>query len=139
MTTGAPDLLVTAYRSTPELLGLLLAGARYRKEFARVVSGVGDEDLAAAVGQPLALEDRRSRLSRRELEVLEHLEQGLTNRQIATALFIEESTVKVHVHHIFDKLGVRSRAAIVMQARLRGVAQATSAITGVDADGPSLL
>jgi LuxR family maltose regulon positive regulatory protein len=126
--TGGLDLLVTAYRSTPELLGLLLAGTQHQDEVARLVARVRDEDLAAAVGQPLALEDRRSRLSRREREVLEHLEHGLTNRQIAAALFIEESTVKAHVHHIFDKLGVRSRAAIVTQARLKAIGQATSAI-----------
>jgi DNA-binding NarL/FixJ family response regulator len=140
MRRGAPDLLVTAYRSTPELFGVLLAGAQYREVIGRLVSRVGDEDLAAAVGQPLALEDRRSLLSPREREVFEYLEHGLTNVQIAEALFIAESTVKVHVHHIFDKLGVRSRAAIAMQARLRGAAQATSAITGGDAaGGPSLL
>ena len=137
---GALDLLVTAYRSTPQLLGVLLAGAGYREEIGRLVSRVGDEDLAAAVGQPLALDNGRSLLSRREREVLEYLENGLTNSQIAAALFIAESTVKVHVHHIFDKLGVRSRADLAMQARLRGVAQATSAITGGDAaGGPSLL
>ena len=137
---GALELIITAYRSTPELLGVLLAGAPHREDVSRLVSRVGDEDLAAAVGQPLALDDRRGLLSRREREVLDYLESGLTNSQIAAALFISESTVKVHVHHVFDKLGIRSRAAIAMQARLRGVAQATSAITGDEvAGGPSLL
>ena len=97
-------------------------------------------DLASAVGQSLFDEDPRSRLSPREREVFEYLQQGLTNAQIAAALLIDESTVKVHVHHIFDKLGIRSRAALVVQARLEGVAQATSAITGEEsAGGPSLL
>jgi DNA-binding NarL/FixJ family response regulator len=137
---GALDLLVTAYRSTPELLGVLLAGAPPRERVGRLVSRVGDEDLAAAVGQPLALDDRRELLSPREHEVLRYLENGLTNSQIAAALFIAESTVKVHVHHIFDKLGVRSRADLAMRARLRGFDQATSATTGGDATGgPSLL
>jgi DNA-binding NarL/FixJ family response regulator len=136
---GAFDLLVTAYRSTPELLGVLLARSVYRDEIEQLVSSVGDGDLAAALGHPLALEDRRSVLSCREREVLVYLENGCTNGQIAAALFIAESTVKVHVHHIFDKLGVRSRADLAMQARLRG-SQATSAITGGDvAGGPSLL
>jgi DNA-binding NarL/FixJ family response regulator len=140
MRTGALDLLVTAYRSTPEVLGLLLSGTAYRAELAALVVRIGDGDLASALGQSLSGENPRSRLSRREREVLEHVQQGLTNAQIAQALFIAESTVKVHVHHIFDKLGIRSRAALVMQARLAGVAQATSAISGGDtAGGPSLL
>jgi LuxR family transcriptional regulator, maltose regulon positive regulatory protein len=137
---GALDLIVTAYRSAPELLGVLLAGAPPRERVGRLVSRVGDEDLAAAVGQPLALDDRRDLLSPREHEVLRYLENGLTNSQIAAALFIAESTVKVHVHHIFDKLGVRSRADLAMRARLRGFDQATSATTGEDGmGGPSLL
>jgi LuxR family transcriptional regulator, maltose regulon positive regulatory protein len=48
-------------------------------------------------------------LSRREQEVIELLGQGMTNREIATALYISEVTVKVHVRHILKKLGVRSR------------------------------
>ncbi len=43
---------------------------------------------------------------------MSYLIQRLTNREIAKILFIEESTVKVHVHHIYDKLGVRSRIAL---------------------------
>jgi len=60
----------------------------------------------------------------------------MTNREIAAVLFIAEPTVKLHVQHIFDKLGVRSRKAIAMQAALARSAQATSAIddTGVGAD-----
>jgi DNA-binding NarL/FixJ family response regulator len=92
---------------------------------------VGDEDLATAAGTPIAFEDPRSRLSRRELEVYQLLRRGLTNRQIATALFIAESTAKVHTHRIFDKLGVRSRNAIAVQALLEEHSYATSAIEGV--------
>jgi DNA-binding NarL/FixJ family response regulator len=53
---------------------------------------------------------RSEGLSAREREVYEHLVQGRTNREIASALFISESTTKVHVRHIFEKLGVHSRA-----------------------------
>jgi DNA-binding NarL/FixJ family response regulator len=49
-------------------------------------------------------------LSHREREVYELLAQGRSNRDIARTLFISESTTKVHVRHIFEKLGVRSRA-----------------------------
>jgi DNA-binding NarL/FixJ family response regulator len=60
----------------------------------------------------------------------------MTNREIAAMLYIAEPTVKLHVQHIFDKLGVRSRRAIAMQAALERSSQATSAIddTGVGTD-----
>jgi len=52
-------------------------------------------------------------LTPRELEVYELLAQGRSNRSIAETLFISESTAKLHVQHIFEKLGVHSRAEAV--------------------------
>jgi DNA-binding NarL/FixJ family response regulator len=54
-------------------------------------------------------------LSPRELEVLSLMAQGYRNRDIAQAFVISESTVKVHVRHILEKLGVRSRTQAVAQ------------------------
>ncbi len=51
-------------------------------------------------------------LSKREGEILELLLQGKENREIEDLLFISISTVKNHVHHIFKKMGVRSRAQL---------------------------
>ncbi|MDQ3380903.1 MAG: LuxR C-terminal-related transcriptional regulator [Actinomycetota bacterium] len=62
--------------------------------------------------------DPVARLSAREREVYELLGQGLTNLQIAGLLFISEGTVKAHVHRIYDKVGVRSRTAVAVQAAL---------------------
>jgi ATP/maltotriose-dependent transcriptional regulator MalT len=132
--TGAVDLLVTAYRASSELLSVLLRVAHQYDDLVALIVRAGDSDLADAVGQPLALGDPRVQLSAREREVFEQLRQGLTNRQIANLLFISESTVKVHVHHIYDKLGVRSRTAIAVQAKLEGIDQATSAIADTDVD-----
>ena len=42
--------------------------------------------------------------------------QGLSNRQIARTLWIAESTVKVHIHHVLEKLGVRSRTEAAVMA-----------------------
>jgi len=135
--TGAVDLLVTAYRSCPELL-LILLRAEDSREFRELVERVGDSDLATAAGQPLATnDDRRQLLSPRELEVFELLRNGLSNREIAKLLYIELSTVKAHAHHIYDKLGVRSRSALTVQAALERSTQATSAMESTDNDDSS--
>jgi DNA-binding NarL/FixJ family response regulator len=126
--TGGLDILVTSYRACPELLSILLR-VEGNREFRELVERVGDSDLAAAAGYPLATnDDRRLLLSPREREVFELLRNGLTNREIAKLLYIEQSTVKVHAHHIYDKLGIRSRSALTVQAALERSAQATSAM-----------
>jgi ATP/maltotriose-dependent transcriptional regulator MalT len=126
--TGGLDILVTSYRACPELLSILLR-VEGNREFRELVERVGDSDLAAAAGYPLAMnDDRRLLLSPREREVFELLRNGLTNREIAKLLYIEQSTVKVHAHHIYDKLGIRSRSALTVQAALERSAQATSAM-----------
>lgn len=59
-------------------------------------------------------------LSDREREVLACMVEGLTNIQIGQSLFISEKTVRNHVTHIFDKLGVRTRAQAMVFARDHG-------------------
>jgi DNA-binding NarL/FixJ family response regulator len=61
-------------------------------------------------------------LTGREIEVLEHIAAGSTNRQIAETLFISEKTVARHVSNIFTKLGVNSRAAATAYAYRHGIA-----------------
>jgi ATP/maltotriose-dependent transcriptional regulator MalT len=60
-------------------------------------------------------------LSRRELEVLELVKDGLSNQQISKRLFLSQATVKSHLVHIYAKLGVDSRTAAVAVATERGV------------------
>ena len=128
LSLGVIDFLVTAWRSTPELLPIMLRASREPDRLGRLLRHVGDDDLAIAAGlERQAPLDPKSRLSPREREVHDLLAQGLTNLQIANLLFIGESTVKVHVHHIYDKLGIRSRTAIAVQAALERADQATSA------------
>jgi DNA-binding NarL/FixJ family response regulator len=127
---GNLDLLVTAYRAIPELLAVLL---RVSDRMTLLIRRVHDEDLARAVGQGASVEDDpRVRLTPREREVFELLRQGLSNREIAKLLFIEESTARVHTHHIYDKLGTRSRVALTVQAALERADQATSATGSTD-------
>jgi DNA-binding NarL/FixJ family response regulator len=60
-------------------------------------------------------------LSEREVEVLRLVAAGKTNKEIASALFIAEGTVKTHLNSIHGKLGVRDRTEAVMVAVRRGI------------------
>jgi LuxR family maltose regulon positive regulatory protein len=60
-------------------------------------------------------------LSERELEVLQWLASGVSNREIGRRLYITESTVKRHVYNIFGKLNVRNRTQAALQARQLGL------------------
>jgi DNA-binding NarL/FixJ family response regulator len=52
-------------------------------------------------------------LTKREIEILENLFNGLKNTEIAEKLFITEFTVKTHLQHIFEKIGVNSRTTLI--------------------------
>lgn len=60
-------------------------------------------------------------LTARELEVLELISRGCTNKQIAEALIVSPSTVRRHVEHVLAKLDVRSRTAAAMKASRHGL------------------
>ena len=59
------------------------------------------------------------KLTTREVEVINKIADGLSNKEIATQLFIEEQTVKNHVHNILDKLQLHNRLEAVQYARER--------------------
>jgi len=61
-------------------------------------------------------------LSPREAEVLTHIAAGLSNAEIAAALYVSEATVKTHINHIFSKTGLRDRAQLVGYAFRNGLA-----------------
>jgi DNA-binding NarL/FixJ family response regulator len=62
-----------------------------------------------------------SDLTKRELEVLRLLSDGLSQKEIAASLVISSKTVAAHIQHILAKLGVHSRAQAVAQAYRRGL------------------
>jgi DNA-binding CsgD family transcriptional regulator len=59
---------------------------------------------------------RPAQLTERERDVLELVAQGLTNREVAARLFISSGTVRTHLEHVYEKLGVRTRAGAVAAA-----------------------
>jgi ATP/maltotriose-dependent transcriptional regulator MalT len=65
--------------------------------------------------------DADSHVSEREIEILMLVARGRSNREIARELHISDSTVKAHMLHIFDKLGVADRTAAVTTALRRGL------------------
>ncbi len=82
-------------------------------------TATGTSVLATSVVERLANQGRRANnrnLTTREIEILRHVADGNTNAVIAGNLNISEATVKTHLVHIFDKLGVSDRAAAVARA-----------------------
>jgi two-component system nitrate/nitrite response regulator NarL len=60
-------------------------------------------------------------LTPREIEIVRMITQGLRNKAIAERLSISEGTVKIHLHNIYDKLGVDGRLELVLCAQQRGL------------------
>lgn len=117
--TGMIESLVCAYRGCPQLIVSLLKSRELHEPLALVLNRAGDRQLVPPPGTQ-AGEHSVLSLSPREKEVLALVAQGLSNAAIGQALFISPVTVKVHVRHIFDKLGVRSRAEAAMRAAQLG-------------------
>jgi ATP/maltotriose-dependent transcriptional regulator MalT len=114
---GSVDFVVTAYRANPELLATILTSNQARDRALFLVRRARDDRLLGALGLSAAsLVDPAVALSAREREVYDLVCEGLTNAEIARHLFIATSTVKVHVHHVFDKLGIRSRTALALNS-----------------------
>jgi len=117
LTLGNVDSFVVAYRSFPPLLAQLRAAEDHRDAIAALIERAQDWDLARAAALNIGEGSRtRTELTPRELEVLSLIAEGLTNREIAAALFISQSTAKVHTRHILEKLGVRTRTEAALRA-----------------------
>lgn len=125
-------LILTTYDNDSDIARAVLAGAA-----GYLLKDTQPEDIQrgvveAAAGQLVLSRDLETRVvermsqgvpavSARELDVLRFVAEGLTNREIAKALFISEGTVKTHLVHAFAKLGTDSRTAAVAAARRHGL------------------
>ena len=81
----------------------------------------GQDYLPEGVQARLQQGQDHARLSPREQEVLHHLGRGRSNKEIATALAIAEITVKIHVSHLFAKMGVLDRSQAMVEGLRRGL------------------
>ena len=114
---GVLDLVVTAYRANAGVLSVLLSSSTLRDDALFLVRRAGDEALLSSLGlSTAAILDPAASLSGREQEVYALVCEGLSNAEIGRRLFIAESTVKAHAHRLFDKLGVHSRTALLLNA-----------------------
>jgi DNA-binding NarL/FixJ family response regulator len=108
---GIWDPVVIAVRAAPRFGAFIVDQTPHRGWLQELLNCSADRSLARLLGLQAPRVGRRSaNLTPREAEVHELLGQGLTNKKIAELLHISPSTATVHVKHIFEKLGVRSRA-----------------------------
>ncbi|WP_077193212.1 response regulator [Streptomyces lydicus] len=126
---GAPHVLVlTTYDTDADInraieagaTGYLLKAERPEELFSAIrAAAAGRSTLSAPVAHRVLAQMRSPRpgLTDRELDILGQLARGLSNREIARALFISEATVKTHLGRIYDKLGVDTRAGAVSVAK----------------------
>jgi len=78
------------------------------------------KEVRAPGGESFVADDRKREdlgITRRELEILELIAQGMSNREIAERLFVSENTVKTHSSRLFDKLGAKRRTQAVQMGK----------------------
>lgn len=125
---GPPVLVLTTYDAEADVLAALSAGAigyllkdapEQALHDAILNTAARKRTLAPGVAATLAerISNPEEALSEREIEILQALASGATNRELAAQLFISLATVKTHLIHIFRKLGVDTRTAAVTVAR----------------------
>jgi DNA-binding NarL/FixJ family response regulator len=127
-------LVLTTFDADTDVLPAIEAGATGyllkdapRPELYRAVRAAARGE--AVLSPPVATRVLRAArsdepaLSAREIEILELVARGTTNREAAERLFISEATVKTHLIHIYAKLGVPDRASAVAAAYDRGLLQ----------------
>jgi FixJ family two-component response regulator len=125
-----PIVFITGHGDIPMSVQAMKAGA-----VGFLTKPFRDQDLLDAIQQALerdrstrnqraAIEDLRSRfdsLTTREREVMERVVAGMLNKQVAGELGTSETTVKVHRHHVMEKMGASSLAVLIRMADRLGI------------------
>jgi two-component system, NarL family, response regulator len=123
-------LILSSYAYEEEIYRALRAGARgylskdaTRAEIVTAINTVhaGSKYLSGEIAGRLAERESRSSLSSREMEILEMVSKGLTNKEIARVLQISQYTVRNHINHISAKLEVGDRTEAVAVALQQGI------------------
>jgi DNA-binding NarL/FixJ family response regulator len=114
-------VILTTFELDEYVFDALAAGAS-----AFLLKASPPEDLLRAIrvvaeGDALLAPSVTRKLIERELEVLREVARGLTNAEIAQRLHVSETTVKTHVAHMLDKLGLRDRVQAVILAYEAGL------------------
>jgi DNA-binding CsgD family transcriptional regulator len=81
-------------------------------------------EVPVPAAQPFALNEGRLKdlgITKRELEILQLIAQGMSNREIAEKLFVSENTVKTHSSRLFDKLSAKRRTQAVQIGKEMGL------------------
>jgi LuxR family maltose regulon positive regulatory protein len=118
---GVWDSVLTAVRSCESLADALAADTNWRDRLMWLYENSNDRGLARRAGfRTRSSSSPDEILTPREMEVLNLIARGMRNAEIARALFISASTTKVHIRHIFEKLGVRTRAEAVLRLQMFG-------------------
>ncbi len=130
---SANILVLTTYDSDADILRAIEAGATGyllkdtpREELFRAIraAAAGESVLAPTVAARIMTQMRapaEENLSSREIEVLQLVAKGHSNKDIGKALHISTATVKTHLIHIYNKLGVDDRTAAVTTALEKGI------------------
>ena len=131
---GGRVLVLTTYDTDADILRAVEAGATGyllkdtpREQLVGAVRAAarGETVLAPPIAAKLMRQVRSNdQLTPREVEVLALVSRGMSNGDIAQELFIGEATVKTHLLHVFDKLGVSDRTAAVTTAMRAGILRA---------------
>ncbi|MBD7994538.1 response regulator transcription factor [Arthrobacter sp. Sa2CUA1] len=132
---GLPVLVLTTYDTDADILAAVEAGASGYMLKDAPPEQIRNAVRSAAAGQTALAPEVAARLmgrlrnpepslSSREIELMELLATGMSNRAIARTMFISEATVKTHLVHIYEKLGVDNRTAAISVARERRIIRA---------------
>jgi DNA-binding NarL/FixJ family response regulator len=116
--SSRPDMTTDrAISAAPDTTAERPTAARPDATAERPASGNGDSTTGSTAGS----DEARDGLTRREVEVLRLIADGLSNSEVATRLFISEATVKTHINNLFAKARLRDRAQAVTYAYRRGL------------------